>query len=387
MVSHRVLLTGGGTGGHVYPALAVAEQLRNDSDVEAIIYVGAAGHLEERLAAERGLEFVGLSVSGLPRKIGAPLFTWPFQTGGAVVNVHSRMRKFRPTVVLGTGGYASAPPLLAARVLGIPYAIHEPDAHPGLVNRLFARDAELVSCGMEGAVSALKTAHGRVVVNGNPVGSNFLNPLKRDAAAAILGVDPHLKTVLITGGSQGARGLNDAVRDGLRQVLGADTPVQIIHQVGGKNLQEYRETLEPVHQSSSRYIIRDYFDDLSLPYAVADLAVCRAGAMTIAELAVVGCPAIFVPYPFAAADHQTHNANFVASRGAAVVIPQERLNGETLREQMMGLLTDDERLRNMSRAMKASARPQAALDLSTQLKEVSTRHQIRRSKEAGQTYI
>lgn len=383
MVSHRVLLTGGGTGGHVYPALAVAEQLRNDPDVEAIVYVGAQGHIEEKLAGERGLEFVGLTVSGLPRKVGGSLFTWPFKMSAAVAKAQAHLRRFRPTVVLGTGGYASAPPLLAAMLNQIPYAIHEPDAHPGKVNRLFARNASLVSCGMEGAMSTLKTVHGRVVVNGNPVSGNFLNPMKRDAAAAILGVDAHLKTVLVTGGSQGARGINDAVRDGLKQILAADMPVQIIHQVGAKNLQEYRETLEPAHQSTARYVIRDYFDDLSLPYAVADLAVCRAGAMTIAELAVVGCPAIFVPYPFAAGDHQSHNANFMASRGAAVVIPQDRLSGAVLAKEMLTLLTEDERLRGMSKAMKGCARPQAALDLATQLKEVSTRHQIRRNKEAG----
>lgn len=387
MVSHRVLLTGGGTGGHVYPALAVAEQLRTDPEVEEIIYVGASGHIEERLARERGLEFVGLSVSGLPRKLSSQLVTWPFQTSKAVLDARICLRRFRPTVVLGTGGYAAAPPLLAAQLVRIPIAIHEPDAHPGLVNKLFSRSASLVSCGMEGAVGTLKTARGRVVVNGNPISSNFLNPMKRDAAAAVLGIDPHLKTVLITGGSQGARGINDAVRDGLKQVLNAETPVQIIHQVGGKNLNEYRETLEPTHRSSTRYVIRDYFDDLSLPYAVADLAVCRAGAMTIAELAVMGCPAIFVPYPFAAADHQTHNAQFMASKGAALVIGQDQLNGKLLADQMLSLLTEDDRLRNMSKAMKACARPQAALDLATQLKEVSTRNQILRSKEAERTYI
>jgi UDP-N-acetylglucosamine--N-acetylmuramyl-(pentapeptide) pyrophosphoryl-undecaprenol N-acetylglucosamine transferase len=384
MVSHRVLLTGGGTGGHVYPALAVAEQLRQDSEVEAIVYVGAQGHIEEKLAGERGLEFVGLSVSGLPRKLSGSLFTWPFQMSAAVAKAQAHIRRFSPTVVLGTGGYASAPPLLAAMLNQIPYAIHEPDAHPGKVNRLFARNSSLVSCGMEGAMSTLRTAHGRVVVNGNPVSASFLNPMKRDAAAAILGIDPHVKTVLITGGSQGARGINDAVRDGLKQILAAETPVQIIHQVGAKNLQEYRETLEPAHQSSARYVIRDYFDDLSLPYAVADLAVCRAGAMTIAELAVVGCPAIFVPYPFAAGDHQSHNAAFMASRGAAVAIAQDKLSGPILAGEMLRLLTDeDDRLRSMSKAMKGCARPQAALDLATQLKEVSTRHQIRRNKEAG----
>ena len=239
MVSHRILLTGGGTGGHIYPALAVAEQLKEDPDIEAILYIGANGHLEEKLAVERGLKFVGLEVSGLPRKLSGALLTWPGQLTAAVFEARKTIREFRPTVVLGTGGYASAPPLIAACLMSIPYAIHEPDAHPGLVNRAFARCARLVSCGMEGAVDRLKTARGRVVVNGNPVGNSFLNLLRRDSACAVFGLNPELKTILITGGSQGAKALNDAVFHALASLLSLEPPVQIIHQIGEKNIREY----------------------------------------------------------------------------------------------------------------------------------------------------
>lgn len=384
MVTHRIVLTGGGTGGHIYPALAVAEQLRESEDVEEILYIGASGHKEEKLAQERGLKFIGLDVSGLPRKLSPKLVSWPVQLLTAVMECRKYLRNFRPTVLLGTGGYASAPPLMAARMLGIPYAIHEPDAHPGLVNRVLAANARLVSCGMEGAVDRLRSRRGKVVVNGNPVGKNFVNLLPRDSACAVLGLNPEMRTLLITGGSQGARAINEAVIDALPALLEADPPLQVIHQVGEKNIVECKERLSPTVQNSKRYFLRDYFDDLSIAYAVTDIALCRSGAMTIAELSVTGCPALFIPYPFAAADHQMHNARFMASKGAAVVIPQDELSGARLQQEVLSMLQNEETLRNMHKAMLACGRPQAASDLALQLKEVSTEYQIKQSKaQAG----
>jgi UDP-N-acetylglucosamine--N-acetylmuramyl-(pentapeptide) pyrophosphoryl-undecaprenol N-acetylglucosamine transferase len=381
MVTHRIVLTGGGTGGHIYPALAVAEQLKDDPDVEGLLYIGARGHKEETLAVERGLKFIGLDVSGMPRRVSPKLITWPFQITGAVVECRRYLRNFKPTVVLGTGGYASAPPLWAAQWLGVPYGIHEPDAHPGWANSFFSSKATLVSCGMEGAVDRLKSTRGRVVVNGNPVGKSFVNLLRRDSACAVLGLNTGMKTLLITGGSQGARAINDAVLDALPTLLAMDPPMQIIHQVGEKNFVEYKERVPAAIQSSNRYFLRDYFDDLALAYAVTDLAICRSGAMTIAEMAVTGCPAIFVPYPFAAQDHQMHNARFMESKGAALVIPQERLTGEYLAQEVLRLLGDSDHLRGMSKAMQSCGKPQAAMDLAVQLKEVSTAFQMKQSKK------
>jgi UDP-N-acetylglucosamine--N-acetylmuramyl-(pentapeptide) pyrophosphoryl-undecaprenol N-acetylglucosamine transferase len=383
MVRHRIILTGGGTGGHIYPALAVAEQLKEDPDTEALLYIGAAGHREEKLAAERQLEFVGLDVAGLPRKLSPKLVRWPFQLSGAVMRSRKVLQKFAPTVVLGTGGYASAAPLMAAYTLGIPYAIHEPDAHPGMVNRLLAANARLVSCGMEGAVDALRSRRGRVVVNGNPVRQTFVNLMRRDSASAVLGLNQELKTVLITGGSQGARAINDAVFDALAELLAVEPAMQIIHQIGEKNFVEYKERLTPAMHNNPHYFLRDYFDDLSIAYAVSDLAICRSGAMTIAELSVTGTPALFIPYPHAAADHQMHNARFMESKGAAVVIPQDELNGERLAKKVIEIVSDDERLRAMRSTMIASGKPQAAADLAAQLKEVSTEFQMRQRPQGA----
>jgi UDP-N-acetylglucosamine--N-acetylmuramyl-(pentapeptide) pyrophosphoryl-undecaprenol N-acetylglucosamine transferase len=381
MLKHRIVLTGGGTGGHIYPALAIAEQLRDDPEVESILYIGARAHMEEKLAAERKLDFVGLDVSGMPRRFSGKLLGWPFQLLAAIFSARRELLDFHPSAVLGTGGYASAPALLAAANLRIPYAIHEPDAHAGLVNRWLARGASLVSCGMEGAHNYLHPSRGRVVVNGNPVGKGFINPMRREAACAVLGLRSDLKTVLITGGSQGARAINDAVIGALAELLEIDPPVQVIHQVGSKNLYECKERIDPMVLSNTRYFLRDYFDDLSVAYASSDLAMCRAGAMTVSELSVTGTPALFVPYPYAAADHQTHNARYMSGKGAAIVIPQSELTSELLVKELKAVLLDDERLKGMRKAMIAEGKPQAALDLASQLKELSTSFQIMRNKE------
>ncbi len=376
MSGHRIVLTGGGTGGHIYPALSVAEQLKTDPEVEAILYIGAQGHLEERLAAERGLDFVGLAVSGMPRKLSPKLLSWPFQTLWAVSRARAVLKEFRPTVVLGTGGYASSPPLAAAMQMGVPYAVHEPDAHPGLVNRMLGRNANLVSLGMEGAKTRIQT-RGTVIVNGNPVRQSFVNLMGRDAAAAILGLRADLKTVLITGGSQGARALNDAVIEALPVLLESEPHLQLIHQVGDKNFNEVKDRAG-THLQNQRYHLRAYFDDLAVGYAACDVAVCRAGAMTIAELAVTATPAIFIPFPFAAQDHQTKNAQYVKELGAAEMIVQSELTAERLSAEILSLVNDDnnsQRLRSMKAAMQALGKPQAAVQLAAQIKELSAEYQ------------
>ena len=382
MVQHRIVLTGGGTGGHIYPALAVAEQLKDDPEVESILYMGARGHMEEKLAQDRKLEFVGIDVSGLPRRFSTRLFAWPFQFMAAVLDARRVLMDFAPSAVLGTGGYASAPALVAARILKIPFAIHEPDAHPGLVNRMLSQDASLVSCGMQGAHGRLQPRKGLIVVNGNPVGKSFITPMKRDAACAVLGLRSDLRTLLITGGSQGAKAINDAVIAILPKLMELDPPIQVIHQVGSKNLYECKEQINPLVLTNSRYFLRDYFDDLSVAFASSDLAICRAGAMTVSELAVTGTPALFIPYPYAAADHQTHNANYMVGKGAAIMIPQSKLTPDLLFEELKKILTDDERLRTMRKAMTSEGKSQASRDLAGQLKEISTSFQIRQSKQA-----
>lgn len=372
---HRLILTGGGTGGHVYPALAVADELKNDPDVKAILYIGAKGHLEERLAKERGLDFVGFQVSGLPRQISSKMIGWPFEMAQAIGQCTTLFSKFKPTAVLGTGGYASAPPLTCAATSGIPYAVHEPDAHPGLVNRFYSKRASLVSCGMEAAKNKLKSVVGETVFNGNPVRKGFVNLLEKEKAARQLGLVSHLPTLLITGGSQGAQAINQAVVTMLPSLFSEPDKMQVIHQVGEKNFIEYKEQLPHEILTSARYCCRAYFEDLSVAYALSDLAISRAGAMTISELCVTGTPSIFIPYPFAAQNHQEHNARSLEEKGAATVILQNDLNPGLLATTVKSLLFDREKLNAMKKAITELGKPNAARDIADSLKQLSARHQ------------
>jgi UDP-N-acetylglucosamine--N-acetylmuramyl-(pentapeptide) pyrophosphoryl-undecaprenol N-acetylglucosamine transferase len=386
---HRIVITGGGTGGHIYPALSVYEQLKDLPDVEAILYIGAKGHLEERLAAERKIEFVGLGSVGLPRKLSPALFAWPFKMTAAANAAGQAMKRFSPTAVIGTGGYASAPPLLVAKLSSIPYAVHEPDAHPGLVNRVFASSASLCSLGMEGARERIKSDHGTVVVNGNPIASRFLSPPSKEQARKELSLKPDLRTLLITGGSQGAQAINQAVLQALPGLLAIEPPIQILHQVGEKNFAAFEALVSAAASSElkrgsdelsrERYRIVPYINDLSVAYAACDAAICRAGAMTIAELGVSGTPAIFVPYPFAAQNHQTHNARSVEAAGAATVIMQNDVSGDLLASTVESLLQDQSRLESMRSAMQSLGRPNAASDLAKQIVDLSTKYQLERA--------
>src|SRR5579883_504327 len=384
MTRHRIILSGGGTGGHVYPALSVWEQLENDPGVEAILYIGAKGHIEERIATARKIDFVGLEVSGLPRKLSPSLVRWFFQMRNAIAEAKKIFSTFKPTVVLGTGGYASAPPLFAAMQLNVPFAVHEPDAHPGLVNRLFAKNANLVSLGMKGAEERLKCGQGTVVVNGNPIRKGFIEPIDRRTARQNLGLSPELKTIASTGGSQGARAINESACGCIQRLLAHTPELQVIHQAGDKNMDDVTAKIKEVELQSSaagsilnnpRFCLRSYFEDMSLVYAAADLAVCRSGAMTISELAAMSLPAVFIPYPHAAQNHQMHNARSVEEQGAALVIAQDDLTSDRLSEVLISLFSDESKLSSMREAMSKIGKPKAAADLAEQLKQLSAQYQ------------
>jgi UDP-N-acetylglucosamine--N-acetylmuramyl-(pentapeptide) pyrophosphoryl-undecaprenol N-acetylglucosamine transferase len=367
---HRIVLTGGGTGGHIYPALAVAEQLVADGDVEAILYIGANGHLEEKLARERGINFLGLKVTGLPSGLSPALITWPFQTFGALVEAINVVRRFRPTAILGTGGYASAPPLAAAIALHVPFIVHEPDSFPGKVNKLFAPFAALCSLGMDSASERLPSTQDKMRRNGNPIRASFFKSISRKTAAAQFKLHPKLPTLLVTGGSQGAQALNDSIREALPALLAASPQIQILHQVGDKNMEAYRSKLDHSLIDHDRYRMLPYIDDLAVAYSMSDVTLCRAGAMTIAELTAKHKPAIFVPYPYAAQDHQMHNGRYMESRGCAIVIPQNALNADKLVKTVLGLLHDDIKLQSMQKAAESMSKPNAASDIATQLKKL-----------------
>jgi len=358
-VTDRILLTGGGTAGHINPALATAEalaELRPDIDVE---FVGTADRLEARLVPEAGWPFH--AVRSAPLRGGAQVakLKVPFTVTSAAWTVRRLLKERDAIAACIFGGYTSGPLALGARLAGVPLVIHEQNAVPGLANRLAARWAHSVGVTVEaGRPHFAKVSE--VAVTGNPVRGSVAAAARdadRAAARTAFGLDPDLPTLLVFGGSLGARRLNDAVL----QAAGAwpaPDQVQILHAAGHADYARVSEAWAQI--SNVRGVCVEYLERMDLAYAAADLALCRAGASTLAELTLVGLPALLVPYPHAVADEQTANAKVLAEEGAAALIADHELDGQRLVALAAPLLADVTRLETMGAAASALSREDAA---------------------------
>jgi len=342
---HRIVFAGGGTGGHLFPALAVADELRQRPDV-SIEFVGARRGVEARLVPEAGyplrlLRLSGLKGRGAIGRIGAIVAAIL-----AVCRCLGWWLSSRPDLVIGVGGYASGPAVLAARILRVRTMVMEQNHYPGATNRALAPRVDRVCVPSE---AALRRLSGRCVVTGNPVRAEFL----------AIGDPPGDKrlSLLVFGGSRGARSINRAMMDALPRLARMEPAPKIVHQCGVDDAPEV-ETAYRGYPGPAE--VRPFLPDMPERLAVADLVVCRAGASTLSELAAAGRPAILVPYPHAADDHQRHNAEAVQETGAAIVILDRELNGERLADGVSRLGGDPERRRAMARAARTLAMPDAA---------------------------
>jgi len=350
----RIVLTGGGTGGHVYPGLAVAEQLRRLAPDADIRFVGTRRGIESTLVPRAGWPLATVPASGF-RGLGVVArlrFLLNFAAGG-LASLALLLRR-RPDVVLGTGGYVSAPVIAAARLLGVASAVQEQNAIPGSVNRLVGRWVRRAYLGFAGA--ARWFPDGRCVATGNPV---------RAAMAAAAGQAPSVgaapgsaRHVLVFGGSGGAATLNRAVA---QAAAGWDRQgdLTVLAQTGPREFAAVREAVTAA-APAGRVTVTPYIDDMAVQLARADLVVCRAGAMTLAELHCLGRPAVLVPFPHATDDHQTRNARDCEQAGAAVVVADAECDGPRLEALVSALLADPPRLAAMAAAARALGRPEAA---------------------------
>lgn len=314
-----VVLTGGGTGGHIYPGIAIADALK--AQQKRVAFIGTADRLEAQLVPAAGYELRTVSSRPLTRKPSLELVRTGFANAAGVLQGLAALRALRPHLVIATGGYVCFPAVTAARLLGIAAVLLEPNAHPGLTNRLLTPLVREVW----GAFPDGDPRFGdKYVFTGIPVRDALRTLPARAAAARNLGLDPQKKTLLVMGGSQGARSINDAfVAILAANALPADW--QSIHITGER---EYDRVAAASGNTSA---VRPYISDLTDAYGAADLVVCRAGASTLGELAAIGTPAILVPYPYAADDHQRANARRFAQSGAALVVEDSDLAGGALR--------------------------------------------------------
>lgn len=340
----RVMILAGGTGGHVYPALAVARELMNRGN--DVVWVGTRKGLEARVVPAAGIDIEWMSVEGVRGKGMKGLLKAPFMLIKAILQSWSIQRKIRPDVVLGMGGFVSGPSGLVASLSGIPLVLHEQNRVPGTTNRLLASRAKVVLEAFAGSFPLKAGAR----VTGNPLRKEIVGL----AHAVRERVEGAPLRILVVGGSLGAKALNELVPVALQQL---GQPLEIKHQTGAA----LRESTEARYQALGLDAeVVAFVEDMAAAYAWADLAICRAGAMTISELAVTGLPAILVPYPYAIDDHQTQNAAVLADVGAAVMIPQSELTAEVLVAELKAIIDSPQRLEKMSQEAYKTARPAAA---------------------------
>ncbi len=361
----RFFITGGGTGGHIYPAIAVAESLKDDE----IYYIGNPKNLEFDIVAQKGYKFLGVNVHGMPRKIGFDLVKWMFQLGFAVLKSCYYIKKYKPDAIFGTGGYVSAPSLIAAGLLNVPYMMHDCDAQPGLVTRKLSGKAKCVSVAFECACKYIKNKNCHI--NGNPIREKFKTLTKSDARKNMQLEDK--LTLCIMGGSQGARSINNAAVEVLKS-LSKDFDLQIIFQTGKKNYDRVIEQLimiYPEYEADKNLIIKPYFDDMVTVLKASDIAISRSGSLSISEICASGIAPIFVPYPYAAADHQRKNAKFMVDKNAGIYLEDDEINEKVLYETVSSLIYDKDRLRELQKNSLALAKFDGTEKIVEQLREIA----------------
>jgi UDP-N-acetylglucosamine--N-acetylmuramyl-(pentapeptide) pyrophosphoryl-undecaprenol N-acetylglucosamine transferase len=364
----RLAITGGGTGGHVLPALAVVDELHRRGALTDLIWIGSRDGVERQAAEDAAIRFVAIPTGKLRRYLSLRNLSDAARVPLGALAARRALASFRPDVVLSTGGFVSVPAVVAARGLA-PVLTHEQTAILGLANRINARFADVLAVSHVQTESLARRLHRRVVVTGNPIRVG-LTAGDRLRGLQCLGFEDGIPVVYVTGGARGASPINQRIAALLPSLLDR---AQIIHQTGpltanadANNLARLRETLpDPVRH---RYKIVEFIGgELPDVYAAADLVVGRAGAGTIAELAYVGLPAILVPLPGARGDEQTRNARVLADAGAAVVIAQPEATPERLEREILALPDDSERREHMANAARTVARPDAAARLAEEL--------------------
>lgn len=366
----RLLISGGGTGGHIYPALAIAGGFVQRYPGSDVLYVGTGRGLEADIVPRAGLAFKTVTIQSLPRKLSPAMAGFGLSLLKGLVEARKIIREFRPDFVVGTGGYVCVPVTLTAVRQGVPTLLHEQNALPGIANKQLSRFVKCVALTFPEAAKHFPTK-ARLVVTGLPVRPEVLTA-SREKAWANLGLKPGRRLVVVTGGSRGARSLNCAMA-GVYQRLAKRSDVQFLHLTGQ---QTYQETLDELAslgvnwQKEGNISIRPYLYNMEDAYAAADLIVCRAGAATLAELTVRGLPAILVPYPYAAENHQEYNARALEDQGAALVLKDQDLSGNKMAELVGELLDNNTRLAQMGQASLQYGRPNALEEILNCLDEI-----------------
>ena len=360
----RVIISGGGTGGHIFPAVSIAGEIKKRFPDADILFVGAKGGMEMEVVPRYGYPIKGVWISGIQRQMTVKNIlknlTFPLKLFVSMMQAGSIFRSFRPQVVVGVGGYASGP---MGRVASkkVPLVICEQNAYPGLVNKWLAPRASKILLGNEAAKKYFSGDH--VIVTDNPIRS--FESLNREEAAARMGIDPAMPTILSLGGSLGAGPINEALLAKLSLITEGDANVQLVWQCGKR----YYDSLKPRVPDHPRVKLMPFINDMAAAYSAADLIISRAGGSTISELIALSKPSILVPAPQLAEDHQTKNAKSLSDRNAAILVEQKDAT-ESLLSEAIALLNDKEGLSKLQAAITAVEKHDAAKEIVDQIMEL-----------------
>jgi len=361
----RFIVSGTGTGGHIYPALAIAKGLKEKYPGSEILFVGGSYGLESKLVPQAGFQLKTISAAGFKRKFTLQNLT---VLGKAIISLGRAwqiMRQFQPQAVVGTGGYVCGPVILAAMLCGIPTLIHEQNAYPGLTNRILAYFARGIAVTFADSKKYFPRAKW-LKVTGLPVRSELVNTqVQPEKARQLLNLPVKKRLILSFGGSQGAQSINRAMLQ-LLKILLADKEKHFLHVTGPSQYEDFviqARSLGLKMTNNGNITIVPYLNEMPLAMMAADLAVCRAGASTLAELTAAGLPAILIPYPYAAGNHQEHNARSIVNQGAALLVREQELSGAKLAEIIGTLFNSPDILSSMAWSSKKIGRPQALADI------------------------
>lgn len=360
MKPYRFIISGGGTGGHIYPAIAIANELKKQFPDAVFLFVGAKDRMEMEKIPKAGYEIKGLWISGLQRKMDLKNLSFPLKLALSLKNSRQILRSFKPDVAIGTGGYASAPLLRMASYKKIPCLVQEQNSHAGITNKWLSSKVDRICVAYTGMEAFFPKQ--KLKLTGNPVRQDLLdvNAL-RDEAVSYFNLDPTKKTVLILGGSLGARKINEFVNKTLPFFKEKD--IQLIWQCGAY----YANTYKAVNVEGVQ--VHPFLERMDLAYAASDFIISRSGALSVSELCLVGKPVVFVPSPNVAEDHQTKNANAIVQENAALLIAEKDLD-TTFKSVFSELLVDVEKQNELSRNIKKLAKPNATQEIVEEVKEL-----------------
>lgn len=363
----RLLVAGGGTGGHLFPGIAIAEEVvrRGNSDV---LFVGTSRGIETKAVPAAGYALETLHVSGLKRMGMVQTLRGLFRLPLAAMKSFSILRRFRPDVVVGVGGYASGPMVMVAALLGCPTAIQEQNSVPGITNRILGRLVRVVFIAFEDAARFFPAR--KIERLGNPVRQKIVTALEQVGGGSAR-ADEKLR-ILIVGGSQGARAVSELVLVAAAKLCSEGVAFSLVHQTGSADFERIQERYRTLDLAAETSVL-PFINDMAKAYAEADLVVARAGALTLAELAIAGKPAILIPLPTAADDHQSKNAARFAEAGAALLLDQRKAQGEDLAVAIAKLAPDMAKRTAMAKAMRGLARPQAAQAIVDRLQTMTSK--------------